>query len=29
MREIGIEERCNIGSLTDDQRRLLHEALQS
>ena len=29
MREIGIEERCNIGSLTDDQRRLLQEALQS
>jgi hypothetical protein len=29
MREIGIDERCNIGSLTDVQRRLLHEALQS
>jgi len=29
MREIGIDERCNIGSLTVDQQRQLQEALQS
>jgi hypothetical protein len=28
MREIGIDERCNIGSLTSDQQRQLQEALQ-